>query len=114
MDNVTTLLLFDYYGDMLTERQRLCLDLRYNQDLSLSEIAEELGVSRQAAYDNIARAEVHLQNMETKTGCVRRYLQMREAVEIILKNAEQLTSHPDLIVSEAADKIICAANSIEV
>ena len=42
MDTVEMLLLFDYYGDMLTERQRMCLDLRYNQDLSLAEIAEEL------------------------------------------------------------------------
>ena len=47
MDTVEMLLLFDYYGDMLTERQRMCLDLRYNQDLSLAEIAQELGVSRQ-------------------------------------------------------------------
>ena len=41
MDTVEMLLLFDYYGDMLTDRQRMCLDLRYNQDLSLAEIAEE-------------------------------------------------------------------------
>ena len=45
MDALEMALLFDYYGDMLTERQRMCLDLRYNQDLSLAEIAEELGVT---------------------------------------------------------------------
>jgi len=105
--------LFDYYGDMLTERQRTCLDLRYNQDLSLAEIAEELGVSRQGVHDNIIRAEAHLQNMEAKTGCVRRYLQTRAAMETILASVESLKGHSDPSVRDAAAKIADAANSIE-
>ncbi len=113
MDAVEMLLLFDYYGDMLTERQRMCLDLRYNQDLSLAEIAEELGVSRQGVHDNIIRAEAHLQKMEEKTGCVRRYLQSRAAKEIILASVWDLKNHNDPIVREAAIKIAEAANSIE-
>lgn len=113
MDAVEMLLLFDYYGDMLTERQRMCLDLRYNQDLSLAEIAEELGVSRQGVHDNIIRAEAHLQKMEEKTGCVRRYLQSRAAKEIILSSVWDLKNHNDPIVREAAIKIAEAANSIE-
>ena len=113
MDAVEMLLLFDYYGDMLTERQRMCLDLRYNQDLSLAEIAEELGVSRQGVHDNNIRAEAHLENMEAKTGCVRRYLQSREAMQSILKTAETLRVHPDPDVRTAAVQIINAASSIE-
>ena len=57
MDALEMTLLFDYYGDLLTERQKLCFDMRYNQDLSLSEIAAELNVSRQGVYDNLSRAE---------------------------------------------------------
>ncbi|MBQ3491306.1 MAG: HTH domain-containing protein, partial [Oscillospiraceae bacterium] len=95
MGAVEMLLLFDYYGDMLTERQRMCLDLRYNQDLSLAEIAEELSVSRQGVHDNIIRAEAHLQKMEAKTGCVRRYLQSRDAMQTILSSVEALKNHPD-------------------
>ena len=49
MEALEMTLLFDYYGDLLTDRQRACLDMRYNQDLSLGEIAQELGVSRQGA-----------------------------------------------------------------
>lgn len=113
MDAVEMLLLFDYYGDMLTERQRMCLDLRYNQDLSLAEIAEELGVSRQGVHDNIIRAEAHLQKMEAKTGCVRRYLQSREAMQSILKTVAKLKDHTDPTVREAAAKIADAASSIE-
>ena len=113
MDAVQMLLLFDYYGDMLTERQRMCLDLRYNQDLSLAEIAEELGVSRQGVHDNIIRAEAHLQKMEAKTGCVRRYLQSREAMQSILKTVGELKNHSDPVVRAAAMKIAEAASSIE-
>lgn len=113
MDTVAMLLLFDYYGDMLTERQRMCLDLRYNQDLSLAEIADELGVSRQGVHDNIVRAEAHLQKMEEKTGCVRRYLQTRSAMQNILEAAAALKEHSDPFVREAAEKIAVAASSIE-
>ena len=42
-DALTMALLYDYYGELLTEKQRTCFDLYYNQDLSLSEIAEDLG-----------------------------------------------------------------------
>ncbi len=113
MGSVEMLLLFDYYGDMLTERQRMCLDLRYNQDLSLAEIAQELGVSRQGVHDNIIRAEAHLQKMEAKTGCVRRYLQSRDAVQTILASVALLESHADPAVRDAAAHIAAAAHSIE-
>ena len=113
MDAVEMLLLFDYYGDMLTERQRMCLDLRYNQDLSLAEIAQELGVSRQGVHDNIIRAEAHLQKIEAKTGCVRRYLQSRNAMELILASVETLKCYTDPVVRDAAGKIAEAARSIE-
>ena len=113
MDAVEMLLLFDYYGDMLTERQRMCLDLRYNQDLSLAEIAEELGVSRQGVHDNITRAEAHLVNMEAKTGCVRRNLQSRQAMQAILSIAAELKQHADPKVRDAAAKITETASSIE-
>ena len=113
MDAVEMLLLFDYYGDMLTERQRMCLDLRYNQDLSLAEIAEELGVSRQGVHDNITRAEAHLAKMEAKTGCVRRNLQSRQVLQEILSVAKNLEQHSDPAVRDAVAKIVAAASSIE-
>ena len=113
MEAVEMLLLFDYYGDMLTERQRMCLDLRYNQDLSLAEIAEELGVSRQGVHDNITRAEAHLAKMEAKTGCVRRNLQSRQAMQAILSVAKDLEQYPDPGVRDAIAKITAVASSVE-
>ena len=113
MDALEMTLLFDYYGDLLTERQRQCFDMRYNQDLSLSEIAEELKVSRQGVYDNLNRAEALLRNMEEKTGCVRRDLKNRQAIENILEAAEVLQSNPDPTVSGLARQIFAAAQGLE-
>ena len=50
-------MLFDFYGDMLTEKQREYFDLYYNEDLSLGEIASNVGISRQGVRDIIVRAE---------------------------------------------------------
>ena len=113
MDALEMTLLFDYYGELLTERQRLCFDLHYNQDLSLSEIAEELKVSRQGVYDNLSRAEALLRNMEAKTGCVSRDLKCRQAAAIILETAKQLQSREDEEVRKLAGKIITAAQGLE-
>lgn len=113
MDSVQMLLLFDYYGELLTERQRMCFDLRYNQDLSLGEIAEELGISRQGVFDNITRAEARMMKMEEKTGCVRRSLQSRKAVRTIEDSIAALANHADPAVREAAQRIADAARSIE-
>ena len=113
MDALKMTLLFDYYGDLLTDRQRMCFDLRHNQDLSLGEIAEELHVSRQGVYDNLSRAEALLRNMEEKTGCVRRDLACRKAAAEILKHANVLLDNSDSIVSAAAQKILSAVRILE-
>lgn len=113
MDALEMTLLFDYYGDLLTERQRMCFDLRYNQDLSLGEIAEELQVSRQGVHDNINRAEALLRNMEEKTGCVGRDLAYRKAIRQVLDQAESLLQYKDEAVSQAAQQIVSAVSGIE-
>ena len=71
-------LLFDCYGEMLTEKQQTCFDLHYNQDLSLGEIAEELGISRQGVHDTLVRTEAALRSMEQRLGCVRRERRLRQ------------------------------------
>lgn len=113
MEALEMTLLFDYYGDLLTERQRSCVDMRYNQDLSLSEIAEELGVSRQGVYDNLSRAEALLRNMEEKTGCVQRAMETRKTVREILDAANKLITYQDKAVSALAAQIVEAAQRLE-
>lgn len=74
-------LLLDFYGELLTEKQRECYDLHYNEDLSLAEIAEQCGISRQGVWDNIRRAETTLREFEEKTGLVRHVTEQEREIE---------------------------------
>jgi hypothetical protein len=67
-------LLLDFYGELLTEKQKEYCDLHWNEDYSLAEIAELGGLSRQGVWDILRRAEAALRDMEEKTGIVRRHL----------------------------------------
>ena len=113
MDALEMTLLFDYYGDLLTDRQKMCFDLRHNQDLSLAEIAEELQVSRQGVHDNLSRAEALLLNMEEKTGCVRRDMLCRQMAGKIRIAAETLAVHEEETVRQQAQEILIAVDFLE-
>ena len=78
-------MLFDSYGELLTEKQREYFDLHYNEDLSLAEIAQSEGVSRQSVWDIIRRAEETMRRFEEKTGLVARFAAERN----ILAAAEE-------------------------
>ena len=113
MDAFEMALLLDYYGGMLTDKQKECFDMRYNQDLSLGEIAELQGVSRQAVCDNLARTEALLRRMEENIGCVHRDLQIRKAARDILEAAAVLDTSSDPAVRELAKRITAAAQTLE-
>ena len=83
-------MLFDFFGDMLTEKQREYFDLYHNEDLSLSEIAEKAGISRQGVHDIITRAEKALALVEQKTGVVRRWIDTRAELERAEETAREL------------------------
>lgn len=72
-DHLELCLLFDFYGEMLTDKQRELFDLYYNEDLSLSEIAEHAGITRQGVRDAVVRAEHTLTALEDKLHLVSRY-----------------------------------------
>ena len=111
MDALEMSLLFDFYGGMLTEKQQECFDMRYNQDLSLGEIGQALGVSRQAVCDNLARTEALLRKMEDNIGCVRRSLRTRKAVQQIQEAANQLPKDP--VTSHLIRQILTAVGELE-
>ena len=103
-------MLFDFYGELLTERQREFYDLYYNEDLSLAEIAENSGISRQGVRDVIVRGERYLEELEEKTGLVRRFMQYGEAVEKIGKAAEEIRAlnarmYDNVRLNELCDEI---------
>ena len=75
--------LYDLYGGLLREKQRECLRLHIAEDFSLAEIGEELGITRQAAHDNIRRAERALMEMEETLGLLARQQAQEHALTAI-------------------------------
>ena len=76
-------MLFDFYGDMLTDRQKEFYDLYYNEDLSLAEIAEDRDITRQGVRDAIKRAEQQLMEMEDRLGLAKRFKEVQDALTVI-------------------------------
>ena len=112
-DPLAITLLYDYYGALLSEKQQLCFDLYYNQDYSLAEIAEEVGISRQGVHDSITRAETALREMEEKTGFIAREQRLQASLAEISRTAEALLDNEDETVKQLAEKIRDAALTIK-
>ena len=113
MDAFEVTLLFDTYGGMLTDKQREYLDMRYNQDMSLGEIAQMQGVSRQAIHDNLLRTENLLRRMEENIGCVKRDLLIRRASEELLAVVTALDASSDPAVQAAKQRLAAVAHMLE-
>lgn len=86
-------LLFDFYGDMLTEKQREAVELYYNADLSLGEISDNLGISRQGVRDSIKRSEAILFDAEERLGLFKKWKKSEEAIDEIIANANSILSY---------------------
>ncbi len=77
--------LLDFYGEILSDRKRTVLDYYYNDDLSLAEIAQEIGISRQGVRDLIKKAEEELRFYEEKLGLATRFRRVQESTERLQK-----------------------------
>jgi len=80
-DTLKMTMLFDFFGELLTDKQREYFDLYHFEDFSLTEIAERAGISRQGVFDIIKRAENSLIDIENKTGVISKWLEVRADVE---------------------------------
>ena len=103
-------LLFDYYGGLLSEKQYMTIELYYIHDLSLSEIGEQLNISRQGVYDTLKRAENHLYLYEDKLGLVKKFDINRDKIKEILRYTNKIT---DEINIEEISRIKEYANNIQ-
>ena len=81
-------LLLDFYGELLTEKQREFLEYYYNEDLSLAEIALHEGITRQGVRDAIKRAEHSLSEMENRLALASRFSSMQNGLEEIIRCAQ--------------------------
>ena len=83
-------LLFDFYGKLLTKRQREVMELYYEENLTLAEIADEFEISRQGVHDALKNAEKALKGYEEKLGLVEKLQQSRQAIEQIDAQIDEL------------------------
>ncbi len=93
--NVEISLLLSFYKNMLTERQADTVELYYNEDLSLSEVGAELGISRQGVRDNLKRAEAILYDVESKLGLASRFIEIKSKLGEIDDIISEIEKSPE-------------------
>lgn len=111
-------LLLDFYGNMLTEKQREVIEFYYNDDLSLSEIAENEGITRQGVRDAIKRAESQLTEMEERLGFVKRNAELRAGLKQICEAADHIRENNNRCsrvreIEEDANTILLTASQMQ-
>ena len=100
-------LLLDFYGDVLSEKQREAADLFYNGDYSLSEISEITGITRQGVRDRIVKSEEIITELENKLGLAARFGDMGKTVSFIIDRLNQLKAE-----GQDVDDVIAAAKEL--
>ena len=115
--NLEICYLLDFYGDVLTPKQRDVMEQYYNDDFSLAEIAENFGITRQGVRDVIVRAESILYDLEDKTGLIRRFHAMHKQLEAIEQNARAIlslnTKYEDAELERLASEIRSTAETLQ-
>lgn len=101
--NLKVALLLDYYGGLLTEKQRDVIDLYYNEDLSLGEIAEQENITRQGVRDSVKRGEQTLFELENALGMAARSAQLLRVAELLEMSAGSGDVSADKMLTAAAD-----------
>ncbi len=110
-------MLLDFYGELLTKKQEEALNLYYNEDLSLAEIAEPLGITRQGVRDTIKRGEKQLYDLEEKLGLAKRFRDVKSEVFEIQEMFNEVREYVDSFIhsarlSEATKKISDRLSSV--
>lgn len=105
--------LLDFYGDVLSERQKLAMELYYNDDLSLSEVAEELGISRQGVRACLKKGEDTLRSLETALGLAERFARLTVGIESLKSLAQTARTNNSSCIDEFADRVLEITEDIE-
>ena len=102
-------MLYDFYGELLNEHQKSIYEEYVLDNLSLSEIAEERGISRQGVHDLIKRADKTLNEYESKHQLIRKFMNIKDKVNRINEISVEMTEGGD---KERASRIISITNEI--
>ena len=98
-------LLYDFYGELLTEHQRAVYEANVYNDMSLSEIAEEYGISRQGVHDLLKRCDGILEGYENKLHLLEKFTSMGNKIKEIQRLAEEAGDDALENISEIAAKL---------
>lgn len=110
---VVQTLLYDFYGELLTPHQKKIYGDMVLNDMSLSEIAEEQGISRQGVHDIIKRSNKLLSGYEDKLRLIEKFQQTKEMVVLIQEYADQvMNKNPNLEIAESIEQIKRISNAI--
>lgn len=112
-ETVYRTMLFDFYGELLTAKQKEYFDLHYNADYSLGEIAEMTGISRQGVWDIIKRAEETLRKTEEKTGLIGRFHENQETVAEMERTVEALLESAQGREKALAETLAASLNKLK-
>lgn len=100
MKNLKVAYLLDFYGNLFGDKQRDILEMYYQEDMSLSEIASSVGITRQGVYDNIKRGEKEILDMESKLMLMDRFLEISESLDRIEKSLKDKNITDETVLSE--------------
>jgi predicted DNA-binding protein YlxM (UPF0122 family) len=106
-------MLFDFYGQLLTKKQQEIMKMFYGEDLSLSEIAQEYGISRQAVYDLLKRTEKILEGYEDKLRLVDKFKQQSRRITEIGKLVSLVRETKNIELLDQVSEIIQEINELE-
>ncbi len=101
MDKINTCLALDFYGKLLTDKMREIMEFYYFDDLSLAEIADDVGITRQAVHDTVRRAGVLLEEYEDKLGLIRRFRKEKNEIEEAIRLLDQDNKDGALMILKA-------------
>ena len=108
MDKKLTISLsLDFYGQVLSEKQFQIMDYYYNDDLSLREISEILGITRQGVHDTIKRSEAFLEELEQSLGLYAKWQRLQQQLESIESAVKEITCENDRLCKNEAIKNNC-------
>ncbi|MDD2217832.1 MAG: sigma factor-like helix-turn-helix DNA-binding protein [Eubacteriales bacterium] len=111
-----TSLLYDFYGRLLTEKQRDVMNLYHQENYSLSEISSEYGISRQAVHISLKNAEKSLLGYEEKLGLMKRFAESRKAILEIDKRLSSIIdkNNCDVKLNEELKSIKAIIDNLEI
>lgn len=112
--NIEVSLLFDFYGELLKPSGRKAIDLYYNEDLSLAEIATQTGITRQGVRDSIKRCEQQLFDYENKLGLFERFGKLEGELDKITELAQSIYQiSDDTQIKQLAQQIVQSAGTLK-